>query len=105
MCARLSGGVPVSLPVVRRGAGVRAVGRVSRPVAREIAAARGTGEISEAMVRSLGRVTHVAVSLAAMLTAEEERLVTICPLGEARYKALVDQFTAAAATEIARMAW
>jgi hypothetical protein len=40
-----------------------------------------------------------------MLTAEEERLLGICPLGEARYRALVDQFTAAAAAEIAKLTW
>jgi hypothetical protein len=78
---------------------------VPRPVAREIAAARSRGEVSTATVHALAQVTHTGLTLAAMLSSEEERLVSMCPLGEARYKALVDQFTAAAAAEIATMSW
>jgi hypothetical protein len=61
--------------------------------------------VSAAAVQALAQVTHTALTLGAMLTVEEERLVSMCPLGEARYRALVDQFTAAAAAEIATMSW
>jgi hypothetical protein len=81
------------------------MGRVPRPVAREIAAAGFRGDLSSATVQAAAQLTHTAVSLAAILTAEEERLITICPLGEARYRALVDQFTAVAAAEIAKLTW
>lgn len=95
----------MSSPVVRTSAGLGRTGRVPRPVAREMAEARYRGHVSAASVQALGQVTHTALTLAAILTAEEERLVSMCPLGEARYRALVDQFTAAAAAEIATMSW
>jgi hypothetical protein len=81
------------------------MGRVPRSIAREIVATRGRGAVSVATVQALGQVTHTALTLAAMLSTEEERLIGICPLGEARYRALVDQFTASAAAEIATMSW
>jgi hypothetical protein len=99
------GGLPVSLPAARSIGGLARAGRVPRGVAREIADARFRGEVSAATVRALAQVTHTGLTLTAMLTAEETRLVSMCPLGEARYRALVDQFTAAAAAEIATMSW
>jgi hypothetical protein len=92
-------------PAVRQAATLVRAGRVPRPVTREIANAGFRGAVSSATVRAAGQVTHVALTLAATLTAEEERLVTMCPLGEARYRALVDAFTNVAATEIASLMW
>jgi len=90
--------------VARRDqSGVEPLGRIPRPVARAIAGAGYRGAVATATVRAAGHVTHTALALTTMLTAEEERLIGICPLGEARYRMLVDQFTAVAATEIAKL--
>ena len=102
---RRGGVVPVSVVARREESRIERIGRIPRPVAREIQAARLRGAVAAATVRSAGQVTHTALTLTSMLTAEEERLIGICPLGEARYRALVDQFTAVAAAEIANLAW
>lgn len=92
-------------PAVVRAGGVAWSGRLPRPVTREIEAARAEGLVTAAHVQAAAYVTHTALQLTAALSAEEGRLVTLCPLGEARYRVLVDNFTGVAAGAISRMGW
>jgi hypothetical protein len=95
----------MSLQVRRSTTVFDRVGRVPRPVAREVANAGYRGAVAAATVRAAGQVTHVALTLTATLTAEEARLIAMCPLGEARFRAIVDSFTNVATAEIARLMW
>lgn len=80
-------------------------GRLSRPVTRQIEAVRGSAVVSAARVNAAAYVTHTALTFTAQLSAEESRLIETTPLGEARYKAIVDHFTGVACAEIAGMSW
>jgi hypothetical protein len=73
------------------------VGRLPRPVAQHIEAVRIGGLVTSAQVMAAAHVTKVALNLASALTAEEALLVRTNPLGEERYRLLVDSFTAVAA--------
>ena len=104
---RRGGVVPVSVVARREESRIERIGRIPWRVVGRFRPRRSPGAVAAATVRSAGQVTHTALTLTSMLTAEEERLIGICPLGEARYRALVvgTQFTAVAAAEIANLAW
>ena len=91
--------------VARTNAGMVRAGRVPRPVVQNIEAVRNSGLVTAAEILAAAAVTHTALGLAVMLSAEEGRAIALCPLGEARYRVLVDQFTAVAANTIARLGW
>ena len=79
--------------------------RLPREVERRVDAAHSRGLEAAAKVHAAAYATPVGLTLTASLTAEESRLIEVAPLGEARYKAVVDHFTGVVCTEIARMAW
>ncbi len=79
--------------------------RLSRPAGREVEAIRRRAVTATAKINAAAYVTHTALTFTAALSAEEARLVQQCPLGEARYKAIVDHFAGVACAEIAEMAW
>jgi hypothetical protein len=81
------------------------VERVPRQVQRAVTAAHYQGLVAAARVQATAYTTQVALSLVGQLSAEEARLIEQSPLGEPRYKAIVDSFAGAACTEIARLAW
>lgn len=49
--------------------------------------------------------THVALHNAGMLSAAEANLLAIAPLGEGRYRAIVDSFAGLACHELGRLAF
>lgn len=79
--------------------------RLSRPLTRQVEAVRGSAVVSAARINAAAYVAHTALSFTAQLSAEESRLIEMTPLGEPRYKAIVDHFTGVACAEIAGMGW
>jgi DNA-binding HxlR family transcriptional regulator len=80
-------------------------GRLPRPLAQRLQAEQAEGLVSAARVEAAAHTTHVALRLTAALSAEEGLLIGLAPLGEERYRLLVNQFTAVAAAELARLGW
>lgn len=62
------------------------------------------GQIVAAKIEAASFATHVALHHAAMLSDAEARLLQRAPLGEARYRAIVDTFAGYACHEIALLA-
>ena len=93
--------------LVRRTASglVRSRERVPRPLRQQMEIERQAGLMRASQVQTAAYVTHVALALVATLSAEESRLIAGSPLGEARYRVLVDSFTGVAASKIAEMGW
>lgn len=77
--------------------------RVPRAIVKAVDGAGHRGLVAAAKTQAAGYVTHVAMSQVAMLTAEEGRMIQQCPLGEARFKVIVDTYTGVAVSEIAQM--
>jgi hypothetical protein len=89
--------------VPRGSSGLARSGRLPRPLARHLDEIRSEGLSQAARVTAAAHVTRVALHLTATLSTEEGMLVTQCPLGEARYRLLVDNFTAVAAYRIGEL--
>jgi len=77
--------------------------RVPRAIVKSVERAAHRGLVAAAKTQAAGYVTHVALGQVAMLTAEEGRMIQQCPLGEARFRVIVDTFTGVAAGEIAEL--
>lgn len=77
--------------------------RIPRTIVKAVEGAGYRGLVAAAKTQAAGYVTHVALSQVAMLTAEEGRMIEQCPLGERRFKVIVDTYTGVAASEIAQM--
>jgi hypothetical protein len=75
--------------------------RLPRHVMRRVEQTQHRGVESVARINTKAYVTHVTLNLTAMLTAEEGRLIQQEPLGEPRYKALVDTYVGSCCFEIA----
>ena len=79
--------------------------RVPRPVLRQLERAAYQGLEMSARVQAAAYVTHVALLQVGMLTAEEARMIQQHPLGEPRFRVIVDTFAGVAAAEIARLGY
>lgn len=77
--------------------------RLPRELRREIDAAHRHGLKEAAHLNAAAYVTHVALTYTGQLTAEECRLIQMVPLGEARYRAILDTFAGVACAEVAGM--
>jgi hypothetical protein len=77
--------------------------RLPREVRQEIDALHQRGLRGAARLNAAAYVTHVAMTYAGQLSAEEARLIQMVPLGEARYQAIVDTFASVACAEVAGM--
>lgn len=88
------------LPEVRRPAGPA---RMGRDTAQAVERALSRGVAKAAEVEAAAFVTETGLMYAAKLTGTEELLIRVVPLGEARYKTLVDSFNLVAATKIMEM--
>lgn len=77
-------------------------GGMQRQTAREVERVQGQAIVAE--VREQGRafLTNSVLQSVGALTALEQHLIQVAPLGEARYKHIVDSFTMGAAQSIAR---
>jgi hypothetical protein len=76
------------------------VSRFKREVAREVDREQGAAVVRAARVDGRALVAHVALASAAALSNEEAMYIQAAPLGEARYKAIVDAFAIAVANEV-----
>lgn len=61
------------------------------------------GQVAAAGIESAAFATHVALSHAAMLSGAEGRALQYAPLGDARYKAIVDTFAGVCCEKIAAL--
>ncbi|MFN8103942.1 MAG: hypothetical protein U0U69_05740 [Acidimicrobiia bacterium] len=91
-----SGSVPAA-----RGGVLRP--RAQRELARRVDNAEADGVVAAARIRAAAYATHTALTETAILSNIEAQLVKLCPLGEARYQAIVDSFAGVAVAEVMRL--
>lgn len=75
--------------------------RLPRAVSRDLEAVKHQVLVRAGRVKGIEFVTQLALDAAADLSDREARHIVASPLGEARYKFLVDTATSALAAEIA----
>jgi hypothetical protein len=85
---------PQSLELMSRPMQRQAIRQVERVVT------QGLATNSREQVRAM--LTHTALQNVGALTSLEEHLIKTCPLGAARYEAIVDAYALGAAQTIAR---
>lgn len=76
---------------------------IQRATQREMERAVGEALVARTREQARGALTNEVLETAGALTALEGHLNEIAPLGEARYKAIVDSFVLGAANAIARL--
>lgn len=90
-----------SLDALKRG---RTYGRrVPRDVVRAVEREHGRGLVNAARVNAGAHVARTALVNTAMLSRDEETFIQFAPLGEARYKAIVDAYAIYAAGEVGQL--
>jgi hypothetical protein len=77
--------------------------RIPSDVARAVRAEHGQGLVDAARIEAGAHLARTALINTAMLTRDEENFLQLAPLGEARYKAIVDAFAIYAAGEVGRL--
>jgi hypothetical protein len=87
------------------GAGGGELSRLPRSARKALDQVQAHGLVTAAKVESMAFVSHVAVQEIGLLSMEEALLVERCPHAAGRAKAIVDNFTAAAAGTVARMGY
>jgi len=75
---------------------------IERQTKREIERVVGQARISKLTEEARGHLANDALEIVGALSCMEAQLIQVAPLGEARYKLLVDSFTMGAANTIAR---
>lgn len=81
----------------------RNAGRVPREVVRAVTREHGHGLIVAARLDAGAHATRAGLLNTAMLSKDEEQCIQLAPLGEARYKAIVDAYAIYAAGEVGRL--
>lgn len=71
--------------------------RTAREVARVVHQEHGRGIVAAARVNAAAHVTRTALLNTALLSREEEQLIQLAPLGEPRYRAIIDAYAIVAA--------
>jgi hypothetical protein len=75
---------------------------MQRQAGREIDRVQAQAVIATVREEGRGYLANAALQSVGALTALEQHLITVAPLGEARYRAIVDAFTVGAASAISR---
>lgn len=75
--------------------------QTARQLQRRVDAAHADGLEAAARIEFAAYATHVALHHVARLSNLEAQLIQQAPLGEARYKLIVDTFTGVAGAELA----
>lgn len=86
-----------SLDALRRE---RRAGRVPHEVVKGVIRQHGRGLVRAARLDAEAHVARTALVNTALLTKDEENFIQFAPLGEARYKAIVDAYAIVAAGEV-----
>lgn len=86
--------------VRRQGMGMM---RLSREAKRELASVQADGMATAERVTAAAFVSQMALNHAGLLSEAEAQLIERNPLGEGRYKAIVDSFAGVACAEITRI--
>lgn len=80
-----------------------AVGRVPRDVIKAVQREHGRGLVVAARLDAGAHAARTGLLNTAMLSKDEETFIQFAPLGEARYKAIVDTYAIYAAGEVGRL--
>lgn len=75
---------------------------VQRQTRREVERVQSRAIVAKLTEDGRAFVTHTALEHVGALTALEQHLITVAPLGEARYREIVDSYTLGAAAAIRR---
>jgi hypothetical protein len=75
---------------------------VQRQTRREVERLQSRGIVAKLTEDGRAFLTHTALEHVGALTALEQHLITVAPLGEARYREIVDSYTLAAGAAIRR---
>lgn len=82
------------------------IGRMStgmqRQTTREVERVQARAIIAKMSEDARALLTHTALEHVGALTALEQHLITVAPLGEARYREIVDSYTLGASAAIRR---
>lgn len=92
-----------SLVSLRGSSGGLFPSQMQRATLRELERTVGEGLVVRTREQARGALTNEVLETAGALTALESHLIQIAPLGEARYRAIVDSYVMGAATSIARL--
>lgn len=76
---------------------------VQRQVRRDVELAHGRASLAYATEEARGILANHALEIAGSLSAMETQLLQVAPLGEARYKLIVDSYAMGAANAINRL--
>lgn len=90
------GGAFSSTGLAQMGAGMQ------RQTSREVERVQGQAIVAEVKEQGRAFLTNSVLQNVGALTALEQHLIQVAPLGEARYKHIVDAFTMGAAQAISR---
>ena len=77
-------------------------GGIQRQTAREVERVASRAIIADAYEQDRSLITNTALQNVGALTALEQHLIAVAPLGEARYKHIVDAYALGAAQAISR---
>lgn len=75
---------------------------VQRQTRREVEGVQARAIVAKLTEDGRAFLTHTALEHVGALTALEQHLITVAPLGEARYREIVDSYTLGAAAAIRR---
>ena len=75
---------------------------VQRQTRREVERVQARAIVAKLTEDGRAFLTHTGLEHVGALTALEQHLITVAPLGEARYREIVDSYTLAAAAAIRR---
>lgn len=75
---------------------------MQRQTRREVERVQARGVVAKLTEDGRAMLTHTALEHVGALTALEQHLITIAPLGEARYREIVDSYTLGASAAIRR---
>lgn len=77
-------------------------GQIARQTARELDRVAAQAVVADAVEQGRALITNTALENVGSLSALEAHLIEIAPLGEARYKHIVDSYAIGASRAIAR---
>lgn len=76
---------------------------IERQTRRDLERVVGNARVAMVLEDARGQLTNESMEIIGTLSAMEAQLIQVAPLGEARYKVLVDACTMGAANSIARL--